>query len=247
MCIKSARQTTVLEPAVAAKGEGRASGAKRRPLVDARQMTPEELDRQFPGVDFDVPTSLAEAQRVFVSHPSIRIILAGLGLLIGARLGLGVWSLSEAVAVPLVAVGWVLQEWAIHKFLLHGLSGWYGYDIHVGHHALPFYHVSIDPPSVVVAWGAVANALALCLLPRPLALTSLIVYWLMGLLYEWAHFVVHTRVHFTSGLGKAIKAHHTRHHLKDDRYWFAFTVPHIDDVMGSVPHPSSHLDTRKAQ
>lgn len=29
---------------------------------------------------------------------------------------------ADAVAVPVVAVGWSFQEWAIHKYLLHGLE-----------------------------------------------------------------------------------------------------------------------------
>lgn len=31
-------------------------------------------------------------------------------------------GLADAVAVPVVAVGWSFQEWAIHKYLLHGLE-----------------------------------------------------------------------------------------------------------------------------
>lgn len=37
-------------------------------------------------------------------------------------------------------------------------------------------------------------------------------YWLMGLAYEWSHFIVHTRVQPTTKLGRAIKAHHTRYY-----------------------------------
>lgn len=29
---------------------------------------------------------------------------------------------ADAVVVPLVAAGWSFQEWAIHKYLLHGLE-----------------------------------------------------------------------------------------------------------------------------
>lgn len=29
---------------------------------------------------------------------------------------------ADAVAVPVVVVGWSFQEWAIHKYLLHGLE-----------------------------------------------------------------------------------------------------------------------------
>ena len=29
---------------------------------------------------------------------------------------------ADAAALPAVAVGWSFQEWAIHKYLLHGLE-----------------------------------------------------------------------------------------------------------------------------
>lgn len=40
------------------------------------------------------------------------------------RLGLpdAPFTVVDALAVPVVAVGWSFQEWAIHKYLLHGLK-----------------------------------------------------------------------------------------------------------------------------
>jgi hypothetical protein len=34
---------------------------------------------------------------------------------------------------------------------------------------------------------------------------------------------------------QAIKVHHTRHHVTDSRYWFAFTWPGIDALLGTEP------------
>lgn len=31
-------------------------------------------------------------------------------------------GLTDAAAVPIVAAGWSIQEWAIHKYLLHGMK-----------------------------------------------------------------------------------------------------------------------------
>lgn len=36
-------------------------------------------------------------------------------------------------------------------------------------------------------------------------------YWLMGLVYEWSHYIVHTRVRPGTKIGRAIKEHHTRY------------------------------------
>ncbi|CAN0325695.1 unnamed protein product [Discosporangium mesarthrocarpum] len=41
-----------------------------------------------------------------------------------------------------------------------------------------------------------------------------------------------------TGLGRAVKRHHTLHHLKDERCWFAFTIPPIDTILGTIPLPS---------
>jgi hypothetical protein len=67
----------------------------------------------------------------------------------------------------------------------------------------------------------------------------------MGLFYEWAHFSVHTRVRPRTALGKAIKAHHTKHHLVDERFWFAFSWPMIDASLGTVP--AKELEGKEAQ
>jgi hypothetical protein len=68
-------------------------------------------------------------RQIFIAHPSIRLILAGLTVIMGARLSAGGWSQADVLVWPLVVVGWILQEWFIHKFLLHDLEGWYGREV----------------------------------------------------------------------------------------------------------------------
>ena len=55
---------------------------RQGPLVDARQLTDLEQKTRFPGADFNVPTTLSGALRVFFSHPSIQLILSGKLLLL---------------------------------------------------------------------------------------------------------------------------------------------------------------------
>lgn len=68
-----------------------------------------------------------------------------------------------------------------------------GHEIHQSHHDKPFYHISVDPPHLVVAWTLAAALIFRLLLPQPLGLTVLAVYVAMGGAYEWTHFLVHTR------------------------------------------------------
>ena len=42
-----------------------------------------------------------------------------------------------------VGAFWALQEWVLHAKALHSDIDWFGKSIHMGHHALPYYHVSI--------------------------------------------------------------------------------------------------------
>jgi hypothetical protein len=52
---------------------------------------------------------------------------------------------------------------------------------------------------------------------------------LAGLLYEWLHFIVHTRWAPPAGwLGtwlRAVRRHHMLHHLRNESYWLSFSAP----------------------
>lgn len=66
--------------------------------------------------------------------------------------------------------------------------------MHEDHHGKPYYHVCVDPPDLVAGWTLAAAGVFKALLPLPLALTVLAAYMSMGLVYEWVHFFVHTRL-----------------------------------------------------
>lgn len=222
--ITSTEETTASSSRSSSKSKSKSMGrggnrsvsvSKKEPkvLVDARQLqlSAEELAARFPDTDFNVPHTLPQALRVFFTNPSILIIGSGLVALAGGRAAVGgPWQGSETVAVGVVIVGWVLQEWAIHKLLLHNLPGWVGHTIHKEHHELPFFHISIDPPPIVIAWGVAFCSLAALTIPGPgLCLTVMLVYWGMGLLYEWSHYIVHTKVQPKTRLGKVRHSTHT--------------------------------------
>ncbi|CAM9995924.1 unnamed protein product, partial [Phaeothamnion confervicola] len=110
---------------------------------------------------------------------------------------------------------------------------WYGHDIHSSHHAIPFYHVCIDPPELVIGWAICFVVPCLALLPQPLGMTAVSSYLTCGLLYEAAHYYAHIRVDINNGFLRAVKRHHMRHHLVDERRWLAFIAPIIDDIFGT--------------
>eukprot|EP00752_Nemacystus_decipiens_P011933 g10583.t1 len=213
---------------------------RARPLVHSQQVSPQEARRRWPDSNFDVPVRMSEAvETFFLGSPTPGLIVAGILSVAALRI---LWcgdaaplGLADAVAVPIVAVGWTFQEWAVHKYLLHGLENWLGHDVHEDHHDKPYYHVCVDPPDLVAGWTLAAACVFNLVLPLPMALTVLAAYMSMGLVYEWVHFFVHTRVVPRSQLGKELKRHHTLHHLKDERCWLAFTAPPIDKLFGTLP------------
>lgn len=141
-----------------------------------------------------VPDTLPSAVTMFAAHPTSVVITTGIVCVCALRLqgpALGVW---DALTVAAVAAFWVLQEWAIHKYLLHAPFQWVGSKIHIDHHQQPYHHVSIDSLTIVVPWmiGA-AGVLHVALHGGALSLSATAAYFTMGLCYEWVHFLVHTR------------------------------------------------------
>jgi hypothetical protein len=198
---------------------------------------------KWPNINFDVPTTKSELMRTFLSHPTAQlIIIMTLGLL---SLRLHSFPLFRTVDLWVMSgtyVFWTVQEWILHKYLLHKRllpteEGWVGYQIHKGHHSLPYYHVSLDEPEIAVVWGAAITLLVNVLAPgeamSTLRLDFLVTYFSMGLLYEWTHYMAHTKYKPTSALGRLIKSHHMTHHLDDNRCKFAFTVPLLDEFFGT--------------
>ena len=135
---------------------------------------------------------------------------------------------------------WWLQEHIMHERLLHSEFKWAGKFIHEEHHKKPYFHVSIDPAWLILGWLAIAHMTLRLLLPLDLALSATIGYAGAGLMYEWAHFIAHTRVKPGNAFWKQVKDNHIKHHLVDNRYWFAFSLPSIDDWFGTNP-PIHHI------
>ena len=136
-------------------------------------------------------------------------------------------------------VFWWIQEHILHDKVLHSTADWMGKDIHQGHHDKPYYHVSIDSAGLLIGWMVTAHFLLFrWWLPLPLALSATLGYSIAGLFYEWAHFIVHTKVRFR-GLGSrfwtTVRDNHVRHHRISSKYWYAFSVPWIDDLFQSNP------------
>jgi hypothetical protein len=133
------------------------------------------------------------------------------------------------------ALFWCFQEWALHDKLLHSPFDWFGKDIHAFHHDLPYYHLSVDGLDLASVWFVVAAAACVALAPTwAVACTAVAAYTLCGLVYEFAHFISHTKAPLPPMLA-ALRQHHMNHHLVSSRHWLAFTLPWVDAAMGTLP------------
>lgn len=108
------------------------------------------------------------------------------------------------------------------------------------HHETPYFHVSIDPPELILGVMALAGAVAWALFGGgALSATAALAYFSAGLLYEWLHFIVHTRwVPPAGGVGswlRAVRRHHMLHHCRNEGYWLSFSLPAVDGLFGTLP------------
>jgi hypothetical protein len=86
-------------------------------------------------------------------------------------------------------------------------------------------------PLNVLVWWAIMPTLAL-------ALTGMAALGAAALVYEWVHYLTHTGYRPRSRYYRRIWRGHRLHHFKNEAFWHAFTVPLVDDLMGSGPDPT---------
>eukprot|EP00327_Prymnesium_parvum_P045708 CAMPEP_0205865376 /NCGR_PEP_ID=MMETSP1083-20121108/7852_1 /ASSEMBLY_ACC=CAM_ASM_000430 /TAXON_ID=97485 /ORGANISM="Prymnesium parvum, Strain Texoma1" /LENGTH=212 /DNA_ID=CAMNT_0053227307 /DNA_START=91 /DNA_END=726 /DNA_ORIENTATION=- len=135
-------------------------------------------------VNFNVPRTARDALACFFSHATSRFIAGMLGLTVVAAASLALpqpSTRSSRLPQPLAGAS---KSYLIHEKLLHSSEPWFGSDIHRWHHALPYYHVSLDGVGLAACWFAAVGAMAIalghaCAAPAP-ALTGLAVYTLFG-------------------------------------------------------------------
>ena len=189
--------------------------------------------------------SLPGALRLYLRFWTPRLLALQL-LVVGAlRLALGGWTHWDLLIVAIIAVYWPVQEWAAHFVLLHFKPRrWLGLWIdplaaraHRWHHRHPHVLERVFVPTQVILVLIPIHAAAWWLLmPTPaLALTGMAAFTLATMIYEWVHFLVHTRHRPRSAWFRRVHRNHHLHHFKNEHYWHAFTVPHLDTWLGTDP------------
>ena len=194
--------------------------------------------------------TLSDAWREFTSYPSPWLIAAALLGAVTARIVIGDWQYTDAL-VPVVMVAlFPFFEWLIHVFILHWRPRRIGRLTidsllarkHREHHMAPR-----SVPEIFIPWPAllwvlpVSIAVALLVFPRSgLGLTFLAFLTVLGLAYEWSHYLIHSDYKPKTAMYRAIYRNHRLHHFKNEHYWFTVTSSGTADrVLHTYPDPTT--------
>ncbi len=192
--------------------------------------------------------TLSDAWREFWKYPSPWMILATLVGAATARIVVGDWQYTDALVPVVMVASFPFFEWLVHVFILHWRPrriGGLTVDSllarkHREHHLAPR-----SVPEVFIPWPAllrvlpVAIAIALLAFPRPgLGLSFLAFLTVLGLAYEWCHYLIHSDYKPKTRMYRAIYRDHRLHHFKNEHYWFTVTSSGTADrVLRTYPDP----------
>ena len=194
--------------------------------------------------------SLWDARREFWKHPSPWIIAATLVAALAARVAVGDWQITDAIVPVVMIAGFPFLEWVIHVFILHWRPRRIGGVTvdpllarkHREHHVDPR-----DVPLIFIPWQSllwvVVTEIAITLLafPRPgMGLTFLAFLAVLGIGYEWSHYLIHSDYKPKTSVYRAIWRHHRLHHFKNEHYWFTVTsAGTADRILRTSPAPAT--------
>ena len=189
--------------------------------------------------------SLAAQAAFFFRHPSPLLIGSLVITTLATRIALGGFGWLDLLLAVAVGAYWPLQEWLFHKYLLHlrpMQAGKLRIDpmfarAHRAHHRQPWIvETTMLPTRVVLALIPITISTWVLVTPSiPLAFTGMVAYSAMALLYEWTHYLTHSAYEPRSRYYRRIWKNHRLHPFKNERFWYAFTVPLVDRVLGTDP------------
>ncbi|MEV6320558.1 sterol desaturase family protein [Nocardia sp. NPDC051787] len=194
--------------------------------------------------------TLGQAFREFLRHPSPWMIATTLvGAVIG-RIIVGDWQTSDLLVPAVMLAVFPVFEWIVHVTVLHWRPRRLGpialdselarkhREHHVDPRNIPLIFIPTKTLGVLIV---VLTALAAFAFPRlGLGLTFLITITLLGLGYEWTHYLVHTDYKPKGSLYRAVWRNHRHHHYKNEHYWFTVTTSGTADrLFGTYPDPAT--------
>lgn len=210
----------------------------------------------------DLPRTGGEALRVFIAHPSPLLIAVFIAVFGGWRLALGGFTWIDAALALAIVAYFPFNEWLIHVFILHWRPrrvfgrtlDFYLPKTHRRHHADPWNIEWVFVPRHVHAWTLLIIALLLWIAwPwKELVLTGVTMYLILGLHYEWVHFLAHIPWCPDLSYYQRRVREHRYHHFRNENYWWGVSMGLGDRVLHTAPavgdvgrsHTRYDLDSR---
>ncbi|MFI5538580.1 sterol desaturase family protein [Nocardia sp. NPDC051900] len=194
--------------------------------------------------------TLGRAFEEFLRHPSPWMIGTTLVGALIARVVVGDWQLTDLLVPAVMLTVFPVFEWIVHVTVLHWRPRRLGpialdselarkhREHHVDPRDIPLIFIPTKTLAVLVV---VLIALAAFAFPRSgLGLTFLITITLLGLGYEWTHYLIHTDYKPKGSLYRAVWRNHRHHHYKNEHYWFTVTSSGTADrLFGTYPDPAT--------
>jgi sterol desaturase/sphingolipid hydroxylase (fatty acid hydroxylase superfamily) len=190
--------------------------------------------------------TLRDAGHEFSKYPSPWVIGVTVAAALTARIAVGDWQITDALVPVVMLALFPFFEWVIHVFILHWRPKRVGRMTldpllardHRRHHIDPRNVALIFIPWKSLLWVLpLAVSTALLAFPRiGLGLTFLVFIAILGLGYEWSHYLIHSDYKPKTDVYRAIWRNHRRHHFKNEHYWFTVTTSGTADrVLGTYP------------
>lgn len=188
--------------------------------------------------------TIADAFRVYIRYPSPRLLLALLAIGVVARIAIGQWSWWDLLVVAIMVAAQPFVEWLIHTFILHFRPREVGavtVDLHLAkkhrlHHRDPKRIDAVFIPLRPLLIGLpIYVAIIWLVFPLPIAATIFVTQLVIGNVYEWTHFYVHSGCKPKNRYAAYIERAHRLHHYRNEKYWMGVTNHLGDHVLGTFP------------
>lgn len=195
--------------------------------------------------DWPEEQSLRAHLQVFSRQHSARLIFAFFAVALVVRVAMGGWTWRDLIPPLVILAAEPLTEWVTHVFLLHfrprTVAGRRIDPLaarkHRAHHADPRDMQLVFVPHQVVRVALPVGAVLAVLLTSSirLAFTAMVAAYGMFLLYEWTHFLIHSKYRPRRWYFRSIWRAHRNHHFRNEKYWFGVTVNLGDVLLRTFP------------
>jgi hypothetical protein len=189
--------------------------------------------------------TLGRSFAVFRTYRSPQVIAAALVVAWFVRIALGDWRWGDLLVMAIIVGLLPFIEWFTHVVLLH----WkpkkvFGLTLdpvaareHRKHHLDPRDVKLIFIPLAVLIPNLIVGAVLFLLLAPTVtqAVSGIVMSFSLLMLYEWTHFLIHSRYRPKSRLYRYVWRAHRLHHYRNERYWFGVTVHLADHLFGTFP------------